>query len=451
MEEMDFEVDIPEQPQRKRRARPPPDPLENHPYLEFPLESEAALRCEKLRKMHIGEHFAVSWKTLRKLEVEDWVRGFVPVDSPWDRLFELSFTPTYREILVEFLSSFEFHPRRPNEVVDPAQPPPPPEVSFRMAGQAREMSLAQFAVHSGLYTEAEIATDLYTKGLVMIDKPTLLGFWDLIADIRHWDHHQSKGRSTLIEDPLFRYLHKMISTSITARNKSREWCTSGDLFFLYCLLYKRPCALAYGLAQYFASAHHRQERGMLFGGAYVTKIAHSLGYHPENDRGRVGPAAQPKQMGMNTINGMHITKDFPCGKRLKNLDGTQYQLKELPEEFPLIYPPRDPEPPEPHDPAAVLPRPPQPRGPPGAPQFPRHVMPGPDPSHERLLRNVERNNYLLEWVAAALQQQRQHDGLPPLPFIADADWDQHQRQQQQHQEQQQQHQEQQQQHQEQQQ
>ncbi|KAJ0919781.1 hypothetical protein HanRHA438_Chr05g0233611 [Helianthus annuus] len=79
MEEMDFEVDIPEQPQRKRRARPPPDPLENHPYLEFPLESEAALRCEKLRKMHIGEHFAVSWKTLRKLEVEDWVRGFVPL------------------------------------------------------------------------------------------------------------------------------------------------------------------------------------------------------------------------------------------------------------------------------------------------------------------------------------------------------------------------------------
>ncbi|XP_035838274.1 uncharacterized protein LOC118485879 [Helianthus annuus] len=203
MEEMDFEGDIPEQPQRKRRARPPTDPLENHPYLEFPPESEAALRCEKLRKMHIGEHFAVSWKTLRKLEVEDWVRGFVPVDSPWDRLFELSFTPTYREILVEFLSSFEFHPRRPNEVVDPAQPPPPPEVSFRMAGQAREMSLAQFAVHSGLYTEAEIATDLYTKGLVMIDKPTLLEFWDLIADIRHWDHHQSKGRSTLIEDPLF--------------------------------------------------------------------------------------------------------------------------------------------------------------------------------------------------------------------------------------------------------
>ncbi|MFS7928096.1 hypothetical protein Hanom_Chr04g00316841 [Helianthus anomalus] len=61
-------------------------------------------------------------------------------------------------------------------------PPPPPEVSFRMAGQTRSMSLAEFAVHRGLYTEAEIATDLYTQGLIMVDKPTLLGFWVVIAE-----------------------------------------------------------------------------------------------------------------------------------------------------------------------------------------------------------------------------------------------------------------------------
>ncbi|MFS7969089.1 hypothetical protein Hanom_Chr09g00805061 [Helianthus anomalus] len=163
-DEMDIEQFNPEQPQEHQ----PPDPLENHPYLEFPPESDAALRCEKLRKMHVGAHFA-----------------FVPRDSPWDRLFELSFMPSYREILIEFLLSFEFHPRRPDQVVDPAQPPPPPEVSFRMAGQTRSMSLADFAVHSGLYTEAEIATDLYTTGLVMVDKPTLLGFWAVIADISH--------------------------------------------------------------------------------------------------------------------------------------------------------------------------------------------------------------------------------------------------------------------------
>ncbi|KAJ0548507.1 hypothetical protein HanRHA438_Chr08g0368481 [Helianthus annuus] len=36
---------------------------------------------------------------------------------------------------------------------------------------------------------------------------------------------------------LSRYLHRLICTSITTRGKSREWCTSTNLFFLCCLLY----------------------------------------------------------------------------------------------------------------------------------------------------------------------------------------------------------------------
>ncbi|KAJ0443920.1 putative golgi SNAP receptor complex, subunit 1 [Helianthus annuus] len=90
--------------------------------------------------MHVGAHFAVSWKTLRELAAEDWAREFVPRDSPWDRLFELAFTPSYREILIEFLSSFEFHPRRPNQAVDPAQPPPPPEEFRRIKGNISAMT-----------------------------------------------------------------------------------------------------------------------------------------------------------------------------------------------------------------------------------------------------------------------------------------------------------------------
>ncbi|MFS7893584.1 hypothetical protein Hanom_Chr00s000993g01671101 [Helianthus anomalus] len=48
-------------------------------------------------------------------------------------------------------------------------------------------------------------------------------------------------------------------------------------------MYKRPCALAHGLAQYFASAYHRLERGLLYGSAYVTVIVMSFGYHLEID------------------------------------------------------------------------------------------------------------------------------------------------------------------------
>ncbi|KAM0039903.1 hypothetical protein Hdeb2414_s0012g00387431 [Helianthus debilis subsp. tardiflorus] len=83
--------------------------------------------------------------------------------------------------------------------------------------------------------------------------------------------------------PLYRYLHRILSTSITARGHSREWCTSTDLLFFYCLLYMRPCVLAHGLAQYFASAHQRQKCGVWYGGAYVTVISRSLGLLPGTD------------------------------------------------------------------------------------------------------------------------------------------------------------------------
>ncbi|MFS7927622.1 hypothetical protein Hanom_Chr04g00311281 [Helianthus anomalus] len=52
--------------------------------------------------MHVGAHFAVSWDTLWTLACEDWAREFIPCGSPWDRLFELSYMPTYREIISIF-------------------------------------------------------------------------------------------------------------------------------------------------------------------------------------------------------------------------------------------------------------------------------------------------------------------------------------------------------------
>ncbi|MFS7981289.1 hypothetical protein Hanom_Chr10g00949231 [Helianthus anomalus] len=127
--------------------------------------------------------------------------------------------------MVGFLSTFAFHPPRVDQ--PPAQPhalPPPPEVYFRLASVWRSMTLAEFVVVAGADT---------------------------------WEHDKAKGRISHVADPLYRYLHKMLWTSITARDHSCEWYTSTDVFFFYCLLYRRPCTLTHGLAQYFASAHHR--------------------------------------------------------------------------------------------------------------------------------------------------------------------------------------------------
>ncbi|KAM0048893.1 putative FHY3/FAR1 family protein [Helianthus debilis subsp. tardiflorus] len=318
------------------------------------------------------------------------------------------------------------------------------QVSFRLAGVQRSMTLAEFAVRCGLYMQEEIETEIYTAGLVVVEKPTLVGFWQVIAGENHWEYEKSKGRVSFVRDPLYRYLHHLLATSISARGYSREWCTTTDLFFLYCLLYRRPCALAHGLAQYFASGHHRQERGFLYGGAYVTVIARSFGLVPHQDPHLRTPAIMPTRMGMQSLWGMRVIKRFPVGPRFKNPNGGVWTEQPLPEHFEDVYPPADPadvvpveDPPEDLDGPAV----PQPPPPAGAPQFPRHVIRGHAPGaalHPDVRAELDRLNDLVGWLVRAEQDRREREGLPPIPLPPVRAP--HQQHQQQHQPQQQQHQ-----------
>ncbi|KAJ0871065.1 hypothetical protein HanRHA438_Chr11g0507911 [Helianthus annuus] len=327
----------------RRRQRPPVDTLQGHPYLEFPDGTDAARHCQKLRRMHVGSHASIDWDAMEEIAETPRVRRFIPIDSPWHRLFDLAHTPTYRELLVEFLSSFTFHP--PGEPVQLPYPgaPHPPEISFRLAGVMRSMTLAEFAVRFGLYMQEEIETEIYTAGLVVVEKPTLVGFWQVIAGADHWSMISRRGGCRLLGTHYTgMYLHHLLATSISACGYSREWCTTTDLFFLYCLLYRRPCALAHGLAQYFASGHHRQERGFLYGGAYVTVIARSLGLVPQQDPHLRTPAIMPTRMGMQSLWGMRVIRRFPVGPRFKNRDGGVWGEEALPEHFEPVHPPADP-------------------------------------------------------------------------------------------------------------
>ncbi|MFS8022297.1 hypothetical protein Hanom_Chr16g01437811 [Helianthus anomalus] len=141
------------------------------------------------------------------------------MDSSSHPLFELAYTSSYRELLVEFLSTFTFHPPRADQQLQ--APPPTPEISFRHASVWHSMTLAEFSVHSR--------------------------FWHAGADT--WEHVKAKGRISYVDDPLYRW----------------------------------SCALAHSLAQYFAFAHHRQEHEFLYGRAYLIVIARSLCHLPEAD------------------------------------------------------------------------------------------------------------------------------------------------------------------------
>ncbi|KAJ0430060.1 hypothetical protein HanHA300_Chr17g0664591 [Helianthus annuus] len=182
-----------------------------------------------------------------------------------DRLFDIGYKPSYKVMACEFLSTFGFAPRPADQREELDDPDGPwIEASFRLAGQWHEISLREFVVHCGLYRVEELDTAIYAEGIHMPPRTTLLRFWQTISTRRFGP--KSKSRASLITDPLYRYLHKLIATSIAPREKSREWCNQGDLFYLYYLIWGETCAFHRCLAQWFAVAYHRQDMSVLYGG-----------------------------------------------------------------------------------------------------------------------------------------------------------------------------------------
>ncbi|KAL8216770.1 hypothetical protein R6Q57_023607 [Mikania cordata] len=208
----------------------------------------------------------------------------------------MAFQPSYREVVVEFLSTFTY---RPGGL---------PEIVFSMFRQRNEMSLAEFAIISALYSEPETVTPLYTAGITEIDDATLRAWWPLIADD---PFAGTKARVSRIRDPLIRYMHRLIATSIAGHGRSREWCTLQDLFYLYCLVTGHTCQLARCLAENFVTYYQQQQRGATYGGAYITIIGRALGHLHHDTLEELSDPVDPIRLDRRTLCDMKIVRDFP--------------------------------------------------------------------------------------------------------------------------------------------
>ncbi|MFS7977689.1 hypothetical protein Hanom_Chr10g00906991 [Helianthus anomalus] len=87
-------------------------------------------------------------------------REIIGLDTPLARLFQTALEDSYCEIMIEFLSSFIYASHPKDYVEDPDHVVH--EITFRLADQEFGMSLRDFVVRSGLYTEAKLDTDVYT-------------------------------------------------------------------------------------------------------------------------------------------------------------------------------------------------------------------------------------------------------------------------------------------------
>ncbi|KAL8193624.1 hypothetical protein R6Q57_026759 [Mikania cordata] len=229
---------------------PPFDPetlvLSQHEWLQLERASAVAMRCRRILRMSMGTPLRA--------------RTILGEDTPWTRLFELTELPTYRLITVEFLSTFRYRAHQAT-VREEDDEELPPYIEFSIGGEHFEMSIERFAVHLGIYYELETVRDNFTQGLTQGEKGVMSAWWAQISDMPFTGH---RVRATMIREPLIRYIHRCIVTTISGSGQSQEWVTTTYLFYLHSLIAGRLCNRARCFALYYASIYHRQERGTLW-------------------------------------------------------------------------------------------------------------------------------------------------------------------------------------------
>ncbi|KAD2080478.1 hypothetical protein E3N88_41875 [Mikania micrantha] len=275
------------------------DELIDHPWLQFPQGTIARSRRDRLLRKEMGHQKAIDYDLLAQLGQQERMMAIIGEDTPLSCLFEMTYAPQYRLITVEFLSTFRYRPQVPD--FQPQQA----EISFRLCGFPYHLSLAEFGSVLGLYTEEETQMPIYTTAIHTADDAVVSAWWPRIGDELFF----RSARVTRIRDPLIRYLHRCIASSVTG---------VGDR------------ATLHGVWRSILAHITTGSRGADLRGVCVTRIARFNGLIDLEPAGM--EAFHPVRLDRRTVQGMHIVQKFPqlglrfslekgvCAGRLKGTD-----------------------------------------------------------------------------------------------------------------------------------
>ncbi|KAL8217991.1 hypothetical protein R6Q57_021364 [Mikania cordata] len=87
-----------------------------------------------------------------------------------------------------------------------------PDTEFSFGGQHFEMSIERFAVHLGLYYEPKTVLDDFGQGLTQGEEGVMRAWCAQISNTSFIGH---RVRAMMIRDPLIRYIHRCIVTTIS--------------------------------------------------------------------------------------------------------------------------------------------------------------------------------------------------------------------------------------------
>ncbi|PPR85320.1 hypothetical protein GOBAR_AA35371 [Gossypium barbadense] len=231
-----------------------------HPFLQVPLGPQEKL-YQILRARPLGVGRYIDCATLEQIQLADAIRALLTTD-PWGLFFEIV-EPTYLEFTLELCSTFHLQTVKTN--FDDLG-----TVQFYLGGLVRQLSVLEFGIALGLYTEEFMDdNDLDTLHHHIHYSPWKC--WrDLVAASATYNLSCSKASAL---PPSLRYLHAILAHTLTGRRESTSVVTTHDSYFLWSMANGHVIDLAYFIA--FAIRHptERHRRGVISIGPYVTRLA----------------------------------------------------------------------------------------------------------------------------------------------------------------------------------
>ncbi|KAD5508382.1 hypothetical protein E3N88_16085 [Mikania micrantha] len=261
-------LDVP--PPHARPLLPQLRSLPDHTFLQFARGTMEHARVTTLAGLEIIQHRGFDRAVIERLgRLEEFDSMLTP---PWVYLLRCRW-PQYAELTVEFHSTFQYNAR---SVTTPGA------VSFALGRTAHSMSVADFVVAMGIYTREEVTARAFEDLLLGVSRAArpehvtedeMTAFWSTIAIPPHTD----RRLATQIRDPLLRYIHRILTSTLIPRHSGKDKVSYFDLFCLYCLHGRRPANLATILLTSFARMCRGGHTARLDMGPYIYRLADRLG------------------------------------------------------------------------------------------------------------------------------------------------------------------------------
>ncbi|KAJ0539513.1 hypothetical protein HanHA300_Chr08g0287191 [Helianthus annuus] len=144
------------------------------------------------------------------------------------------------------------------------------------------MSMPQFAVATQLYTQEEVQSPAFVSSLRCVFakqhhhsllKGDLTRFWSTISTVPFLANLLASD----ITDPVYRFIHKISTTTLVSRGSGQNKVNQVELFCLMCMVEQRLANVASVLAWSMKRIWRGGPGASIYCGSYVTKLAESLG------------------------------------------------------------------------------------------------------------------------------------------------------------------------------